>query len=143
MPASNELELVFRQSHYRMVLPTCDCVLQIGNRAALLDDYLRTMNSREACFVSAHNPRSCRLPPALNQTRHAALEQLLLARQQRYRPGVGYGTVVMADWPPEPGFLVLNCGHELAVALGRLFGQYAVVFLQIGEPVQLLWCELR
>ena len=140
MSVNSDLLHSYRQSRYRMQLPTGDCELLIGMPSRLLDDYLRSMACTDACFVSAHNPRSHRLPPALNRSRHAALEQLLQARRQRYCEGVGYATDTMSPWPAEPGFLVLDCGRELAAALGRLFGQNAVLVMHSGKPVELLCC---
>ncbi len=130
----------YRNSHYRVALPDGSCVLQIDQCSAQMDAFLRVMNCEHASFISAHNPGSRLLPAAINHSRHAAMEQILMARRLRYFTGVGHSTEAMPAWPPEAGFLVLNFGATDARALGRSVGQHAVVYVECGQPVQLLFC---
>lgn len=130
----------YLNSHYRVDLPSGACLLQTGQHSAQMDAFLHSEKSERACFVSAHNPYSRVLPAAINQTRHAALEQVLIARKLRYLTGVGHCTETMSAWPPEPGFLVLNLSATAAKALGRSAGQHAVVHVERSQAAQLLLC---
>ena len=141
MTISPELLQLYHSSQYRMELPTQTCIVQIGALAPALDDYLRMQHCSQAVFVSAHNPRSHRLPAALNHTRHAALEQILIARRLRWLPGVGYATADMPSWPEEPGFLLLNISTDFGRSLGALFGQHAVLLMVPNQAAQLLLCQ--
>ncbi len=141
MSFNPELLQAYNASHYRMALPLGACILQIGAPAPLLDDYMRAQQCRQSVFISAHNPGSRLLPAAINHTRHAALEQILIARRLHRLASVGYATPAMPDWPEEHGFLVLDISTEFACALGRLFGQHAVLLMMLNQPVQLLHCH--
>ena len=128
----------YHASLYRLHLPTQDCVVQIGARSLVLDDFLQQQHCQHACFISAHNPHSHRLPAALNHSRNAALVQILLARRLLCFPGLGYSADPHSDWPAEAGFLVLHTEAALAQSLAAVFGQNAVLLLQPEQPVALL-----
>ncbi|NQD37681.1 DUF3293 domain-containing protein [Permianibacter sp. IMCC34836] len=136
-----ELLQAYLDSHYRIAMPGDACVLQIGKHSPAMDALLHAEHSTSAAFISACNPCSRQLPAAINRSRNAALEQLLLARKLRYFPGVGYSTPTMPAWPPEPGFLILTITRQQARQLGAQFDQHALLFVEPGLPVELLFCQ--
>lgn len=135
-----ELLQAYLDSQYRMEIPGGPCLLHIGQRAPAFDAFLQAEHSQTAAFLSACNPYSRQLPDAINRSRNAALEQVLLARKLRYFPGVGYSTPAMPAWPPEPGFLILDISRQLAANIGRYFGQHGLLFIEPGRPVALDRC---
>ena len=54
-------------------------------------------------------------------------------------PVLGLGNV--GDWTPELSLLVLGISRGKAVALGREFGQAAIVVGKRGERGELVWCD--
>lgn len=141
MHLSTELLQTYRNSLYQVALPAGACVLQIGHRAERLDRFLHEQAYRQAAFVSADNPYSQILPAAINRSRRAALEQILIARKLCYLTAKGYSTATMPEWPVELGFLILGIEPAFARALGRSVGQHAVVFIHRDQAVELLLCR--
>lgn len=89
--------------------------------------------------ITACNPGSIKLSEEENQR----LQQALAARLSALGlPFVAAENLADAgDWPVEPGFWVSSplLDQQLALALGREFGQVAVLWGQAGEGSQLLW----
>lgn len=141
MTIAPSLLQAYHDSQYRIELAEQSCVLQIGRLAPALDTVLRQHASEYAIYITAHNPRSVLLPAAINQSRNAALEQILIARRLRYFPGTAYCTEQMAPWPAEHGFLVLQLGPQMASALARACDQHAVLVLRPEQPVTLQLTE--
>lgn len=76
-------------------------------------------------FITAFNPESKRLPAEENAARHARLGEKLKALGVKKMPAAGLDPE--GEWPPEPGYLVLNMKDEDVVAFGREYQQNAVV----------------
>ncbi len=95
-----------------------------------MDALLEAHDIREGVLVTAWNPAGRRLPEAVNRRRAARLAERL--RGLRALPGVnGEGR-----WREE-SLLVLACTPRRVEALGRLFGQDAVVLLRRGARTRL------
>ncbi|RIH84504.1 DUF3293 domain-containing protein [Calidithermus roseus] len=92
---------------------------------------------RAFAIITAHNPGSQRLSDGENARRHRELEQVL--REGGYELAPGVGCSPDGEWREE-GFTVFGVGLEEALAVGRRFGQNAIVYGQ-GERVALAWCE--
>jgi len=106
----------------------CGITIKIGRRA---DDLLRLIGAREACFLGADNPRSCRMPPGWNRR-----AQRRLAATLRRVP----------TWPATGTWRGWSEAHTLAAlpaararVLARRFRQNAIVVLRQGAPARLLW----
>ena len=95
-----------------------------------MDALLEAHGARAGALVTAWNPAGRRLPEAVNRRRAAQLVGRL--RGARVLPGVnGRGR-----WREE-SLLVLTAAPRRVEALGRLFGQDAVVLLRRGTRAQL------
>lgn len=92
---------------------------------------------RPFAVVTAHNPGSQPLPAEENARRHRELEQVL--REGGYELAPGVGRSPDGKWREE-GFTVFGIGLEEALAVGRRFGQNAIVYGE-GERVALAWCR--
>jgi len=87
-------------------------------------------------FVSAANPGSRPLSTAENLRRHRDLLATCTARGLVVYEG--WGIPDTDDWDPEISLLVLEIDREEASAIGRAFGQLAVVCGQAGGVVELI-----
>jgi hypothetical protein len=68
-------------------------------------------------------------------------QELIKAVQDRglaYLDGEGIGED--ATWPAEPSILILGIQADDARALGRQFGQLAIVVGRTGQPARLVAC---
>ena len=112
-----------------------ELVLRIGEPSARLDALLEEEGANTAAFVTAANPRSKPRPSADNAAGLDALDKLIAAAGYPWR--AGEGREPDGSWI-EPSRLVIGIYRENAEALGRLFGQNAIVFLEKGAAPELL-----
>ena len=110
-------------------------VLKIGEPSSRLDALLEHEGATTAAFLTAANPRSKPRSPAQNASALSALDQLVAAAGYPWR--AGEGREPDGSWV-EPSRLVIGIYRENAEALGRLFGQNAIVFIEKGGPPELL-----
>ena len=110
-------------------------VLKIGEPSGRLDALLEHEGATTAAFLTAANPRSKPQSAAQNASALSALDQLVAASGYPWR--AGEGREPDGSWS-EPSRLVIGIYRENAEALGRLFGQNAIVFIEKGGPPALL-----
>jgi hypothetical protein len=104
-----------------------------------LDALLARQGASTGVFITAVNPKSAELSPEENAAANRALEAALAAAGVRALPHEGVAD--KGDWS-EKGFFALGLGRSQAVALAERFGQYAVVFCEIGRKPALLFTRL-
>jgi glycine/D-amino acid oxidase-like deaminating enzyme len=85
--------------------------------------------------VTAANPRSEKKSAAENAAALALLDQVIAAAGYPWR--AGEGREPDGAWA-EPSRLVMGIYRENAEALGRLFGQNAIVFVEKGAAPELV-----
>lgn len=90
-------------------------------------------------FITAENPGSVLLARETNAERMRRLRATVEAAGHRHYPGLARGSV--DDWPPEASLLVLGIDEAEAAALGRRFGQLAIVAGRRDEPARLVWLQ--
>lgn len=110
-------------------------VLRVGERSAALDALLEAQGVQGAAFLTAANPRSVRLPARENAARMHALEAAVREGGHAYLHGEGRDP--QGKWLAEPSLLVLGMSRAQAEALGRAFGQNAILFIERGSPAEL------
>jgi len=130
------LEAAYRAADYRVDGPHGSFVLRIGEPCADADRLLATHGQTEWAYVTACNPRSVCLPDEENAPRTAELEVALRDGGWPHHRGISVGR--NGGWA-EASFLVLGIPEGEAVALGRRFGQNAIVAGRAGEPARLVW----
>ena len=113
--------------------------IRCGERSPPPDALLAESGHDTWAFITAWNPGSIALDTAENRRRMTDLcgRLALLGLPMLEGEGVGTG----GDWPPEPSLLVLGIGASEALALGRAFGQVAIVVGRLGEPARLCFCS--
>jgi len=112
-------------------------LIRCGSRSADVDALLDAAGADAWAYVTACNPGSVPLSATENAARMASLAAVVRDRGLVHVAGAGTG----GDWPPEPSLLVLGLTEADAVALGRAFGQLAVVVGRRGEPARLAWID--
>jgi hypothetical protein len=107
-----------------------------GWASSKLDALLRRHHATRWAFLTAWNPASVELSRVQNDVRQRELIAILEREGYRWLPGEGIGED--PAWTPEQSVLVLGISPGKAVALGRQFGQLAVVVGGRGEQAQLV-----
>jgi hypothetical protein len=123
------LEQLYRDALYEVDLPGGTVVFRIGEAApAGLPVPL--------ALVTAFNPGTSRPCEEVNQAANRRLEAEVTRRGWPSFPARGRDE---AATHIEPSFAISGISREDALALGKMFGQAAVVFVD-GDRVRLLWC---
>jgi len=131
---NKELIEAYRDSDY-VVFTEPELVLRVGEPSERLDRLLEEHGAESAVFVTAANPRSEKKSAAENAEAMGALDGMLAAAgYPRYR---GEGRNEERTWR-EPSLLAIGIYRSHAQALGRLFGQNAIVFIEKGQAPELL-----
>jgi len=108
----------------------------VDSTNAELDNLLRTHVATTGAFVSACNPQSSVFSPEENQRFHEKLATRLKAMQLRWLDGDGGDSA--GHWEPEKSVLILDISKESATALAIEYGQNAFVWIQPGQPPELV-----
>ena len=135
-PADLGLLLAYQTAEYAVFNPAV--VFRVGEPNAALDKLLESHGEKVAAFITASNPGSEPRPPAENQAANGKLleTQRLLSRTCL----LGEGRAPDGSWG-ERSFLILGTPRDEAAALGRAFGQNAIVFCEKGcAPELVLLC---
>ena len=111
-------------------------VLRNGEPSRRLDALLEAGEASTAAFITAANPHGERRSAAENQPGVVALNDLLAGSGYPLYPGEGRDPE--GRWTPEPSVLVIGIYRDNAEALGRLFGQNAIVFVEKGRAPELI-----
>jgi uncharacterized protein len=108
-------------------------VLRVGEPSAELERLLDVHNATSAAFVTAANPRGEQRSHAENARAMAALRAALALPCL-----AGEGRDPEGRWSAEPSVLVLGIARWEAEALGRRFGQNAIVYVEKGAAPELV-----
>ena len=134
MKMSPKLLDAYRNADY-VVFAAPELVLKIGEPSRRLDALIEQEGGTTAAFLTAANPHSEPRSPEENAAELAKLDQIIAAAGYPWRPAEGRepdGTWV------EPSRLVIGIYRQNAETMGRLFGQNAIVFVEIGRAPELL-----
>jgi hypothetical protein len=132
-------ESVYRQTEYKVMLDSGAVTLKIGEYDAEVESRLiaQTDMKREWFIITPCNPRSQQARAELNLYYLNELRYEVEARAGRWVQALNCDP--RAEWPDEPGFLLVDAGRLWVIALGERFYQNAVVTAQLGEAPRLLW----
>jgi hypothetical protein len=137
VPLPREKIDAYRNADY-VVLGDEELVLRIGEPSPRLDALLDTLGAPCAAFVSAANPRGEPHAKAQNAVFSAALAKII--DTAGYPSYEGEGRSEDGAWV-EPSYLIVGIFRENAEALGRLFSQNAIVFIERGEAPALIFLQ--
>ena len=139
MPLRPDLIAAYRKAHYVIFVEmrgSPELVLKIGEPNAELDALLEAEGAASASYVTASNPRGERRSETENASALDSLKSIL--QKKPYRCRAGEGRDPQGRWPAEPSMLVLGIARAEAEALGRRFGQNAIVFAEKGKAPELV-----
>jgi hypothetical protein len=135
MPLGPELIEAYRRALY-VVYGEPELVIRVGEPNAELDALLEAKGAATAAFVTAANPRGRLAGKTENELAAAALHQS--QADVGYACHSGEGRDPRGEWPAEPSLLVAGIPRAGAEALGRAFGQNAIVFVEKGKAPELV-----
>ena len=134
------LDAVYRATTYRVFVASDAAIdIRIGERSPRLDALLSKHGCNAWVFVTAWNPGSQPLQRAENEGRQSELLALLCERGLQWL--AGSGVPPDAAWHAEDSVLVLGIDSDEGVAIGRRFGQVAIVAGTVGCPAELVYCD--
>jgi Protein of unknown function (DUF3293) len=129
----------FRNTRFIVSSGDKEIILRVGELNQELDDLLARFEAKRCAFITAWSPGAIRLSNPQNEARQAALVAEIERRGYPFLGG--RGTAEDGTWPPEDSILIIGIDRPDAKAVGKLFGQIAVVFAGRGKPVELLLCD--
>jgi uncharacterized protein DUF3293 len=138
-PEQTVLWDAYRRTTYVAHTGHGDIRINPGRRSTALDGLLNERRLREWAYLTAYNPASRRLAEEENARRQRELVETVRDRGLAFLDGEGIGED--AQWPAEPSILILGIESDDARALGRQFGQLAIVVGRTGEPARLVACD--
>jgi len=109
-----------------------------GDTNSELDQALRRRRVTSWAFITAWNPGSTQLSRRENDIRHDQLKNDLA--HLGLEVFEGQGEPANPGWPPERSLLVLGISAQEAVAIGRRYGQIAIVVGETAREATLLGC---
>jgi hypothetical protein len=131
------LQAAYRATSFFVDGPHGRFAVRVGHPSPEADALAAAHGADGWTYITAYNPGSVAAPPERNEARQRELEELLADMgHPLYR---GEGAADDRSWPPEPSLFAPGMSEAAAAALGRRFGQAAVVFAGRGEPARLLW----
>jgi Protein of unknown function (DUF3293) len=134
-----QLEAAYRATDYVVELPAGRCSLRVGRHCPELAALCRQHGLYDAAYLTASNPASLPQPAAVNAAANAALQQLLETGGKPWYSG--HAIDPEGKWPAEDSFLVLGLPSVAAAALGRRFGQHAILIAAASAIPELLWLQ--
>lgn len=111
--------------------------IRIGQPSPQLDALLDKHAARCWAFITAWNPGSKKLDAIENQRRQAALEAEV--KQGGYVFYRGAGVPDEKGWEQEESLLIVGVEREIAVKLGKKYGQAAIVIGKVGALAELIF----
>lgn len=115
--------------------------VRINQKSSRIDDFLRYHNSSAGVFLTAFNPRSLRLSAQENGERHQMLIADLDLLSHSYFDGEGRDP--NGNWLSEKTLFILGLAEVQAEKMARKYTQNAYVFIEHGEPAELVLTGLE
>ncbi len=132
MKPDSELIRAYLNTTYEVYEP--NIIIRIGEHNEKLDKLLIEHEEHSWMFITAHNPGSRKLSDNENSERNSSL----LADLDSYKVFKGRGIGDTEKWDPEESYLVLGIPLSEATALGKKYGQNAIVFGRSGGLPELV-----
>ena len=137
-PAKPGLIAAYEKALY-VVFGKPELVIRIGQPNPDLDELLEAEGAATAAYITAANPRGVATSAWKNEIANAALVET--QTKAGYRCFEGEGRDPQRRWTPERSALVVGVPRADAEAVGRAFGQNAIVFVEKGRAPELVVLE--
>ena len=125
----------YRQTDYQVHGPV-PFSLKIGQPSEPLLQLYKQHRCDCAAFITASNPYSEKLDPAVNAQRHLDLMDDLTSRSLIFVEGIGIGQD--PNWPGETSSLIFGLALEASRVLGHKFQQNAIVWCDHDAKPELI-----
>ena len=132
-----QLDQSYRLARYTVLLSSREVHFRIGQRCVELETCLGRRGVTSACFLTAANPGSVLQSDETNSSAHKELIESIERAGYPWLPGVASDPA--GNWPEESSVLVPGMDYEVALKLGRRFGQNALVWIDASGLPTLLW----
>lgn len=119
---NSDLIKAYKNTTYEVFEPKIK--IHIGEYNEALEKLLGEHGEETWMFITASNPASKKLSNQENAERNLSL----LAELNNYKVFKGRSIGDSEEWSPEESFLVLGISRARAIALGKKYGQNAIVF---------------
>lgn len=129
----------YLRTTFRVSAPAGPIDIRVGQHCPDLDALVSREGGYCWAYLTAWSPGGRVLPASENHGRQHALQRRLQATGATVLPGVGVGDD--PTWPPEDSLLAVGLDRSTAAALGRDFGQDAIVVGDVDACAELLWCR--
>jgi len=134
-----ELVARYLKAHYLITINNEELLLELDCASppflkALVD--LKPIKSW--AIITAHNPYSKKCSDSENQENNIRLKELLSSHGYDLLPAIGKSPD--SDWEEE-SILILNISYDIAESFGTCFQQNAIVFGELGAPIELIFCD--
>ena len=133
--ATPELIAAYKKAQY-VVLGDPELVIRVGEPNPDLDELLEAEGAATAAYITAANPRGEARDAWENEIANAALVRS--QTEAGYSCYEGEGRDPQGRWTPERSALVVGISRPDAEALGRVFEQNAIVFVEKGRSPELV-----
>lgn len=134
--ASHDLRAAYIATDFMFEAQGARYTLRVGEPNLDVRQLLAKLRSQGAAFITAYNPASLALGDVHNTLAMRALRRDLEGSEAKplsVHEGAGQDRV--GAWPPEPSLMVFGISRDRAEALGRKYGQYAIVWVdEAGLP---------
>ncbi len=132
---SSDLFRAYLTTEYHVSDPTL--TIRINHLHPDLDKFLERVGCTVWAYITSYNPASHVISDEENITRH----QMLVEDLSRYTCFEGHGVGEDPEWKPERSLLVLDIDQDAAKAIGKKYGQNAIVVGNAGEAATLVLLE--
>lgn len=132
-----KLEELYRATDYECM--QAGVVLKVGQPSQTIARLMMLSEEKGYAFITAWNPGSEPVSSAQNRKQNSMLEERLT--EERYLYFQGRGVPHAEGWDPEESFLILGISKKEAIALGKEFGQTAILFGRGGGEPDLLFMD--
>jgi hypothetical protein len=131
----SELLEAYKATHYTI---STDVVIRIGEPCPPLDEFLLSLGSDTAAYLTAWNPWSELQSPEANTGANERLAKELNGLPEVIQVLNGIGVDSSGKWPGEESFLVMGIHFMQAMELAERYGQNAFVFYRRGSEAELI-----
>jgi len=128
----------YRATDYRVHGDT-PFTLRIEQTCTACDAVLDAYGATNAAYLTAWNPFSQPNTDVMNASAQEKLAADLSAISLAVIRGEGVGQI--GDWPPEQSLFALGINRDKALGLAKQYGQNAFVWIERGQPAELVLCS--
>lgn len=135
-PAKRDLRAAYLATDYAFEAEGQTYILRIGEKNSQVRELFAKHGVQVSAYITACNPASLALGDIHSTLAIRALRRDLKGGDDRPRAVYeGAGQDCAGVWPPETSLMVLGIDRANVEALGRRYGQYAVVWIdETGTP---------